>query len=533
MENGRCVDSELPGLGVASDCGAGDYGGDALAHNELLSLGTNGNLELIPLMGETSREFAAFSVRLVAFPRLARERLLELWVFTLTLAAGGACGGLVAAGFRIHQPAAVAVLAGLAFAADYGSIRLSPSLEVTVASFVCVFAAVVVGPLSGAVVAAAGLLRDLPRRDTDQPILRWATWTSKRVLATLAAGLVAAVIIHSAGRGFLGLFAALTAAFIVEAIVGDLLAVVAPAIRGSSSIRGTLRVVVPSDLVSVPLHVPMASVLAYAYITISPWSVALFALPALAAQRLLLLYRQQREASEALASANARLESANLSFATALVATLDARDRYTAGHSTAVAIYARDIARRMGLSESEQELAHVCGLVHDVGKIGLPAGLLEKPGALTLDERREMERHSVIGEEILRNVDDYGEIAEVVRSHHERVDGTGYPDRLSGEEIPILARIIAVADAYNAMTSDRPYRDAMPSRVARLRLAQAVESQFDTTVVAAFEALLAMAPESYRVGQGEEFDLHRGEPAVETAATQVEFAPVLLREAVG
>ena len=119
-----------------------------------------------------------------------------------------------------------------------------------------------------------------------------------------------------------------------------------------------------------------------------------------------------------------------------------------------------------------------------------------------------MERHSEIGEEILRNVDDYGEIAEVVRSHHERVDGTGYPDRLMGDEIPLLARIIAVADSYNAMTSDRPYRDAMPSRVARLRLAQAVESQFDTSVVAAFEAILAMAPESYRLGRGSLFDLH-------------------------
>jgi putative nucleotidyltransferase with HDIG domain len=280
-----------------------------------------------------------------------------------------------------------------------------------------------------------------------------------------------------------------------------------------------LRDILPSDLVSVPLHVPTVSVLAYVYVTISPWSVALFALPALAAQRLLLLYRQQRDATEALGKANARLESANLSFATALVATLDARDRYTAGHSTAVAIYARDIAKRMGLSEPEQELVHLCGLVHDVGKIGLPAGLLEKPGALTLEERREMERHSEIGEEILRNVADYDEIAEVVRSHHERVDGTGYPDELRGQQIPILARIIAVADAYNAMTSDRPYRDAMPSRVARLRLAQAVESQFDTSVVAAFEAILATATEDYRLGLADGFNTpvvtaaHRGAEA--------------------
>jgi putative two-component system response regulator len=226
----------------------------------------------------------------------------------------------------------------------------------------------------------------------------------------------------------------------------------------------------------------------------------LFVIPAFAAQRLFLMYRQQRESAEALISVNQRLERANLSFASALVATLDARDRYTAGHSAAVAVYSRDIASRMGLSVEQQDLIHLCGLVHDIGKIGLPVGLLEKPGPLTLDERRRMEAHTTIGERILANVADYTEIARIVRHHHERVDGQGYPDGLCGTEIPLLARIIAVADAYDAMTSDRPYRDAMPSRVARLRLAQAVESQFDTSVVAAFEAILAGASTGYLAG---------------------------------
>jgi len=170
-----------------------------------------------------------------------------------------------------------------------------------------------------------------------------------------------------------------------------------------------------------------------------------------------------------------------------------------------VAIYSSDIAARLGLSDREQQLAHLCGLVHDIGKIGLPAGLLEKPGALTLEERRQMEEHPSIGERILSNVDDYAEIATIVKHHHERVDGLGYPDQLVDSEIPLLSRIIAVADAYDAMTSDRPYRDAMPSRVARLRLAQAVESQFDTTVVASFEAILAGADETYRAGSRRDF----------------------------
>jgi HD-GYP domain-containing protein (c-di-GMP phosphodiesterase class II) len=165
--------------------------------------------------------------------------------------------------------------------------------------------------------------------------------------------------------------------------------------------------------------------------------------------------------------------------------------------------------------------------VHDIGKIGLPAGLLEKPGALTLDERRHMEQHSVIGERILAKVEDYAEIAAVVRHHHERVDGAGYPDGLISEDIPFLARIIAVADAYNAMTSDRPYRDAMPTRVARLRLAQSVESQFDTTVVAAFEAVLAAASEDYRLGRDPEFSMALALHPAPSAHSDVTSVPAL------
>jgi putative nucleotidyltransferase with HDIG domain len=219
------------------------------------------------------------------------------------------------------------------------------------------------------------------------------------------------------------------------------------------------------------------------------------------------MYRDQRRLAEELRDANDQLRAANLSFAKGLIATLDARDRYTAGHSAAVAVYARDIAMRMGLTDAQMQLAFLSGLVHDIGKIGLPAGLLEKPGALTLEERREMQKHSEIGQRILSNVETYAEIASVVRHHHERVDGHGYPDGVVGDDIPLLSRIIAVADAYNAMTSDRPYRDAMPSRVARLRLAQAVETQFDTSVVAAFEAILASASEEYRLAIGAAFEL--------------------------
>jgi HD-GYP domain-containing protein (c-di-GMP phosphodiesterase class II) len=283
----------------------------------------------------------------------------------------------------------------------------------------------------------------------------------------------------------------------------------------------------PLLVLAPPIYAPIVALLAFMYYEVSPWTLALFLVPAIAAQRLYDLYQAERQLSADLTTANETLERANLQFAAALIATLDARDRYTAGHSAAVAIYSRDIAERMGLSAEIQAHAYLCGLVHDIGKIGLPPGLLEKPGALTLEERRQMQEHSAIGERILAYVDEYSEIATVVRYHHERIDGQGYPDGLAGEQIPLVSRIIAVADAYNAMTSDRPYRDAMPSRVARLRLAQAVESQFDTAVVAAFEAILAGATEDYRIAKRRdflEFAQSSDEPAPSSLASVAEVA---------
>jgi putative nucleotidyltransferase with HDIG domain len=360
------------------------------------------------------------------------------------------------------------------------------------------FAAVVFGPLAAMIVGGFALIGDFR-----SPYVRWAVWTSQR---TIVAGSVALAVSGLPGhRGHFGnVLAAVALAAVTEAAIDGFFGALTAAVRGNN-ISETARSTFSVQLGALPLYTPVLAVLVYAYQQVSPWVVLFFFVPALAAQKLFLLYQEQRNLADGLVSAYERLERANLSFASALVATLDARDRYTAGHSAAVAVYARDIAARMGLSEDEQRLVHLCGLVHDIGKVGLPSGLLEKEGALTLDERRQMELHSEIGERILAKVEDYAAIARIVRHHHERFDGLGYPDGLRADEIPLLSRIIAVADAYDAMTSDRPYRDAMPSRVARLRLAQAVESQFDTSVVAAFEAILAGASEAYRVGARRDF----------------------------
>ncbi|HEY7197239.1 MAG TPA: HD domain-containing phosphohydrolase, partial [Gaiellaceae bacterium] len=382
------------------------------------------------------------------------------------------------------------------------------------------FSAVAYGPLAAMLVGASGLLLDFRR-----PYARWATWTSMRALSAGAAGL-AALIPISGGNSVGHLTAAVALAAIVEAHTDALLAALTIRVRGKGTCGDFLRSVRPVLLATVPAYTPFIVLLVYAYREISPWSLVLFLAPAFAAHSLYKLYREQREMTDDLTAANVRLERANLSFAGALVAALDARDQYTAGHSAAVAVYARDIAVRIGLTDRQQELAYVCGLVHDVGKVGVPPGILEKPGPLSPSERRAMEEHPVIGQHILSKVDDYAEIARIVRHHHERIDGAGYPDGIRADEIPIVSRIIAVADAYNAMTSARPYRAAMSSGVARARLHEGAGSQFDAEIALAFDLILRDSRPEYAEGVSPDFEFAAQRAGLEQGSSLLQVASV-------
>lgn len=436
------------------------------------------------------------------------QRRTVLYVACLVAAAAATAIALLGAGYTVGSPITVVALAASAAIAERSGVRVTKAAELTIAGLPALFAAVLFGPLSGGIVAAASMLGDTEIIATGDrsraPRLKWATYTSSRFIAGAATGLAAQKMLTLVPSEFGGLIAATFVGALVSETLDIGFGTLTAAVRGAS-VPDTARTLTPLLVLAPPLYAPLVAVLALMYVEVSPWTLALFLLPAMAAQRLYGLYEKERRLAGDLATANETLERANLQFAAALIATLDARDRYTAGHSAAVAIYSRDIANRMGLSAETQEQAYLCGLVHDIGKIGLPPGLLEKPGALTLEERRQMQEHSAIGERILAHVDQYSEISTIVRFHHERIDGQGYPDGRVGDEIPLVSRIIAVADAYNAMTSDRPYRDAMPSRVARLRLAQAVGSQFDTAAVAAFEAVLATADEDYRLARRADF----------------------------
>ncbi len=173
---------------------------------------------------------------------------------------------------------------------------------------------------------------------------------------------------------------------------------------------------------------------------------------------------------------------------TAFARAIDANSPWTAGHSERVTAVALAIGERVGLSRSDQSVLRSGGLLHDIGKIGVPPGILDKAAPLTEAERRVIERHPTLGAEILEPIGAFTSAIPIVRSHHERMNGTGYPDGLAGEAIPYLARVLAVADVFEALVSDRPYRAGLGVPSAIEIIQRSTGTHFDPGPVAAFLA---------------------------------------------
>jgi ribonuclease P protein subunit RPR2 len=185
----------------------------------------------------------------------------------------------------------------------------------------------------------------------------------------------------------------------------------------------------------------------------------------------------------------AELQRSYVATVRALANAVEARDAYTGKHAERVAAYGVVLGEAAGLRLQDAPELEFGFLLHDVGKVAVPDAILFKPGPLSAQERLVVEQHPVIGWQIVSAIDFLGPARDVIRSHHERWDGTGYPDRLAGEDIPFAARVFAVADALDALTTDRPYRRAMPLAAARAVIELEAGTQFDPAVVAAFAAL--------------------------------------------
>lgn len=195
--------------------------------------------------------------------------------------------------------------------------------------------------------------------------------------------------------------------------------------------------------------------------------------------RIIELDHLHKSMAQEIEARSAECESLSRHVVQTLAAAIDAKDTYTNGHSDRVAAYSREIAKRYGYTEKEQDDIFMMGLLHDVGKIGVPDKIINKNGKLTDKEFAAIKVHPEIGDRILKKVKEMPKLSIGARWHHERYDGTGYPDGLKGEEILEEARIISVADAYDAMTSHRSYRDILPQKTVRREIEKGKGTQFD------------------------------------------------------
>lgn len=194
--------------------------------------------------------------------------------------------------------------------------------------------------------------------------------------------------------------------------------------------------------------------------------------------------------NEELLQSKNKLEKAYLESVETLRYTVEAKDNYTKGHSDRVSAYSVLIGKSLGLPQSDIETLRIGGLFHDIGKIGISDSILLKNGKLTNEEYDEIKRHPIIGKNILSNAEIFGDIIPIVLYHHERYDGNGYPYGLSDKDIPFLARIVAVADAFDAMTSRRSYRDELDLNYVKEELRAKTGTQFDPIVTATFLNIL-------------------------------------------
>jgi putative two-component system response regulator len=204
------------------------------------------------------------------------------------------------------------------------------------------------------------------------------------------------------------------------------------------------------------------------------------------------LQQEVDKKTEALRESNRRITKLSTQIMMALASAIDAKDTYTRGHSLRVAQYTRDLAIHMGKSEEEVNDMYYVGLMHDVGKIGIPDQIIKKSEKLTEAEYETVKQHPAIGAKILNNISELPGISFGAHWHHERYDGKGYPDGLAGEEIPEVARIVCVADAYDTMTSKRSYRDILPQSTVRAEIVRCRGTQFDPVIADHMLAMIDM-----------------------------------------
>ena len=401
-------------------------------------------------------------------------------VVVLIVAAAVAAVDSSAADWR--PPELFAVLLVLAIVSDLLAIRHKVQ-RVSGSFLALVLAMALLGPAPAAAIGVISVLVDQLR--SRNPLPRFITNVATYATFPLVGGL----LIQWAADAFgldeddLAFSLLILGGFMVANLLNFLMIAGDYVFHSRGSLAHEFRTifvpVLPSESVSALLCVFVAFVYARSGFA----ALSLLALVLLTFQYLLRELLRSQDRAE-------RLAALQIGVLTSMIETLALRDRMTARHSAAVARYARAIAEEMGLEPDRQELVHTAGLLHDIGKFAFPDSILLAEHPLTEEQWEAIRRHPADGARIVQRVEGYGPVAAIVLCHHERWDGGGYPRNLAGEEIPLLARLISVADAYDVMTARDSYRTPVPPAAAVAELRRQSGTQFDPQVVDAFVRLL-------------------------------------------
>jgi putative nucleotidyltransferase with HDIG domain len=401
----------------------------------------------------------------------------------------------------------LALLLGFAIASDLmaASIR-SAKLKVS-GSFLAIVVAMVL--LGGAPAAGVGAVTI---------IAGWLKWRERPhyLLANLATFTVFPLVgglffdavrdHYSLQPGDTGFPFLVCATFVLAMVMNFMMAAAYTRHMDGSRILDTARRALVPLLTSELIAMLMAVGVSEVALNWGVGALAVFGVLLLAFQHLLAALLTSEERAEDLQRRTEQLASLQVGLLSAMLRTLDLRDRMTARHSAAVARYAREIAVEAGLSEAEQELAHTAALLHDIGKFIFPDSILKGNNRLTDDEYEIVKMHPYHGAQVLAQIEGYGPVANIVLAHHERIDGTGYPNGMPGDQIPLIARIISVADTYDVMTSRDSYRKPVTSQTAIAELRRVSGTQLDGEIVEIFVGILESKDVAYRHGEDADFE---------------------------
>jgi putative nucleotidyltransferase with HDIG domain len=408
---------------------------------------------------------------------VSRSASLQPWYFAVIAAAIFAAAAVVASGPVIPSPEDLVWLGALVLLTAAGiafPVEVAPKVKVGV-GITAIFAALLLfGTFSALLVTVLGMLVAYAVRPGHNSVLARIFNIAVLVVAVTLAGVVGSAlagrsVVVDLANGYE--IAAIVAAGVVLTVVNSLLVAIAADLALGQPL---LRYYLLDQRDKLPQNGALLLLGALAALVGAgrPWAIVLVSIPmgivALSFRQTAQIRRQTREALEQLADI------------------VDLRDRYTAEHSRRVAAYAEELCRELGLGRAETEVIVRAARVHDIGKLGMSSAIISEARPLTPEERLEMQRHPAIGANIVARFADFRAGTAIVLHHHERWDGAGYPAKLAGTQIPFGARVVAVCDSFDAMTSDRPYRLAMPVSAALAEIARCSGTQFDPHVVAAF-----------------------------------------------